>query len=110
MGIKRKNSGPHLSFLTNLNLTYEKLTEFFEVNSVLFMKKNSFCFYTTNIRLSLVKGSQHKLKKVKFFIFNRNSNREIRFSLRILIKYISKHSSFIKLSLKRTLSACREMC
>ncbi len=24
---KRKNSGPHLSFLTNLNLTYEKIDQ-----------------------------------------------------------------------------------
>jgi len=64
VGIKRKNSGPHLSFLTNLNLTYEKLTELFGVGSVLFMKK-IVCFYTPNIGDSLVKPSEYKLKKVK---------------------------------------------
>lgn len=61
--MKKLRSPPEFS--TNLNLTYEKLTELFGVGSALIFEKISFCFYTTNIAVSLVKESQHKLKKVK---------------------------------------------
>jgi len=72
-GMKKLRSPPEFS--TNLNLTYEKLAELFGVGSALIMKK-LVLFYTTNIALSFVKGSQHKLKKVKI-LFLRVSKEEI---------------------------------